>query len=265
MEGGQRGADGLFAGLRTPGHTRLLPLRPQIERAYADSDALVVEADILAAEADMALQQRIMLESLYQGDRSLRDDLSPATYRQLQDWLKRRQLPEAMFIRQRPAIAMVTLSMMEMQALGLDPSLGIDRHFLKKAKRDGKPVVELEGVLQQLQLLNNLENPDLLLQQTLEQLEDIQSFVPQMTSAWKKGDTDLLYQLIIADGLAEHPEYAPLYETLFFRRNRLMAEKIASADPAHNPLFVIVGAGHLIGDKSVVALLKKEGYKLQRL
>ncbi|WP_323844669.1 TraB/GumN family protein [Microbulbifer magnicolonia] len=241
------------------------PLRASIERAYAASDALVVEADILAAEGDMALQQRIMMESLYPGDRSLRDDLSPAVFKQLQSWLEQRQLPESLFIRQRPAIAMITMSMVEMRAQGLDPGLGIDRHFLKKAKRQGKPIVELEGVLQQLQLLNELENPGLLLQQTLAQLKDIETFVPRITSAWKAGDIDTLYRLIIADNLAEYPEFAPLYETLFFRRNRAMADKIADSAPAYKSLFVIVGAGHLIGNESVIELLKKEGYQLQRL
>ncbi len=241
------------------------PLRKQIQQAYADSEALVVEADILAAESDLALQQQIMRESLYQGERNLRDDLSPAVYRQLQTWLQKRKLPEPMFIRQRPAFAMITLSMVELRTQGLDPSLGIDRHFLKMAKRDGKPIVELEGVLQQLQLLNQLKNPDLLMQQTLEQLEDIQTFAPRMTSAWKSGDADALYRLIIADGLAEHPEFESLYETLFFRRNRGMADRIASGSASHKSQFVIVGAGHLVGDKSVIELLKKEGYKLERL
>lgn len=241
------------------------PLRKQIQQAYADSDALVVEADILAAESDLALQQQIMRESLYQGERNLRDDLSPAVYRQLQTWLHKRQLPEPMFVRQRPAFAMITLSMVELQAQGLDPKLGIDRHFLKKAKRDGKPIVELEGVLQQLQLLNQLKNPDLLMQQTLEQLEDIQTFAPRMTNAWKNGDADVLYKLIIADGLTEHPEFEPLYETLFFRRNRDIADRIAGGSASHKSQFVIVGAGHLVGDKSVIELLKKAGYKLERL
>lgn len=241
------------------------PLRQQIEQAYADSDALVVEADILAAESDPALQGQIVKESLYQGKRNLRDDLTPEVYRQLQTWLQQRRLPEPLFIRQRPAIATIALGMVEMKAQGLDPSLGIDRHFLEKAKRDNKPVVELEGVLHQLQLLNRVENPGLLLQRTLEQLEDIKTFVPRITGAWKKGDAGALYQMIIAEGLAEHPEYGPLYETLFFRRNLTMAEGIGDANNAHQALFVVVGAGHLVGEKSVIELLKKAGYKLQRL
>ncbi|MGL6160379.1 TraB/GumN family protein [Microbulbifer sp.] len=245
--------------------TDFYPLREQIEQAYADSAALVVEADVLAAESDAALQQQIMQESLYPAGRSLRDDLSPDVYRKLQDWLRSRQLPEPLFIRQRPAIAMITLSMVEMQSQGLDPSLGIDRHFLKQAKRDEKTIVELEGVLQQLQLLNSLEDPDLLLRQTLEQLEKIETFVPRMTGAWKKGDAEQLYQLVIGEGLAENPEFQPLYDALFFQRNRAMADKIIRTSENHDSLFVIVGAGHLVGKESVVELLQKKGFKLQRL
>lgn len=241
------------------------PLREQITRAYESSDALAVEADVIAAEGDMTLQQQIMMEAMYQGQRSLKDDLSPDTYKQLQQWLQQRQLPEPMFIRQRPAIAMITMGMVEMQARGLDPSLGIDRHFLQQAKQSSKEVVELEGVLPQLRMLNSLENPNLLLQQTLEQLQDIQTFIPRMTTAWKAGDSEALYQLVIAEGLDEHPEYRPLYEALFFKRNRNMARKIDSASAQFDSLFVIVGAGHLVGQQSVLEELEKHGFKLQQL
>ncbi|BBM04219.1 TraB/GumN family protein [Microbulbifer sp. GL-2] len=241
------------------------PMRPQIEHAYAKSDAIAVEADILAAEGDMLLQQKIMMESVYQGDRSLRDDLPPEIYKQLQAWMQKHNMPEAMFVRQRPAIAMISMSMIEMQAHGLNPELGIDRHFLQKAKKDKKKVVELEGVLQQFQLLNGLDNPALLLQQTLEQLEDISSFLPKLTKAWKAGDEKSLNQLIILDGLKENPEYKPLYDKLFFQRNENMAERIVIKAPNYQSLFVIVGAGHLVGEGSVVELLKKSGYSLERI
>ncbi|MCW8128168.1 TraB/GumN family protein [Microbulbifer halophilus] len=241
------------------------PLRETISNAYHQSDVLVVEADVLAAESDTELQQQIMQESLYRGDRNLKDDLSSEVYAQLQKWLQKRQVPEAMFVRQRPAIAMVTMSMVEMKARGLDPSLGIDRHFLERAKKDEKTIIELEGVLSQLRMLNSLEKPDLLLQQTLEELREIESFLPQMTGAWKSGDSDALYRLIIADGLAEHPEYAPLYESIFFKRNRDMAEKIGETSEQHPSLFAIVGAGHLVGDKSVLKKLAKQGFELQQL
>ncbi|WP_353057090.1 TraB/GumN family protein [Microbulbifer sp. VAAF005] len=241
------------------------PLDQKIEQAYTKSDAIAVEADILAAEGDSLLQQRIKMESVYQGKRTLKDELPPELYSQLKSWMRKRNMPEAMFIRQRPAIAMISISMIEMQAHGLNPELGIDRHFLLKAKKDGKSILELEGVLQQFQMLNGLDNPALLFQQTLEQIGDISSFLPKLTGAWKRGDEDELNRLIILDGLTENPEYKPLYDTLFFERNEKMAEKIALKGPNYKSLFVIVGAGHLVGDRSVIKFLSDSGYKLERL
>ncbi|WP_237058553.1 TraB/GumN family protein [Microbulbifer sediminum] len=241
------------------------PLRDTIEQAYGKSDALVVEADVLAAESDLALQQKIMQASVYQGQRTLKDELSADVYRQLLAWLEQRKIPEAMFIRQRPAIAMVSMSMVELRAQGLEPGLGIDRHFLLQAHKSDKPVLELEGIVAQLEMLNNLDNPDLLLQQTLEQLEEVESFVPRMATAWKSGDMEALHELVIAEGLREHPEYASLYDVIFFDRNRTMAEKITDFSDRHRTLFVIVGAGHLAGDKSVLEGLKQRGFQLEQL
>ncbi|WP_237065462.1 TraB/GumN family protein [Microbulbifer guangxiensis] len=242
------------------------PLRGRILEAFEHSDALVVEADILMAERDPVLQQQIMSASLYTGDRTLRDDLSAETYRQLQAWLASRQLPEAIFIRQRPAIAMITLSLMEMQARGLDPKLGIDRHFLQKAHQRGdKKVLELEGVLEQLALLNNLENPDLLLRQTLEQLKDIDTLIPGMMSAWKSGDAEAMHDLVIADELQENPQFASLFEVMFYQRNRNMSARIAEASENHDTLFVIVGAGHLVGEKSVLKKLERHQFHIKAI
>ncbi|SDJ53598.1 TraB/GumN family protein [Microbulbifer yueqingensis] len=241
------------------------PLRERIEQAYRDSQALVVEADVLAAEKDMALQEKIMRASFYPGQRTLRDELSAEVYARLREWLQRRQIPEAMFVRQRPAIAMISLSMLELRAQGLDPGLGIDRHFLKQAHRSGKPVLELEGVLAQLSMLNSLDDPNLLLDQTLEQLAEIDSFVTRMTATWKSGDMEGLYELVLGESLREHPEYAALYRVIFFDRNRNMAAKIARLDDRYKHLFVIVGAGHLTGDKSVISELEKRGFALKQL
>ncbi|WP_299943379.1 TraB/GumN family protein [uncultured Microbulbifer sp.] len=241
------------------------PLRAQIEEAYSNSDTIAVEADITAAESDMLLQQKIMMASVYQGDRSLRDDLPPELYQQLQGWIRKHNMPEALFIRQRPAIAMASMGMIEMHAHGLKPEWGIDRHFLKKAKQDGKAVLELEGVLQQVELLNSLENPALLLQRTLEQLEDISSLLPQITRAWKTGDIDALNRLIVLQGLEENPDYKPLFDALFFQRNEKMTAWIATNAPNYPSLFVILGAGHLVGEKGVIRLLEQAGYKLEQL
>ncbi|WP_255463366.1 TraB/GumN family protein [Microbulbifer sp. YPW1] len=241
------------------------PLRETIEQAYRDSDALVVEADVIAMESDPELQSKVMLESLYPPGQQLKDNISPEVYAQLQAWLRKRQIPEANFNRMRPAIAMITLSLIEMQMRGLDPKAGIDRHFLNQAHREEKEILELESVLQQLRMLNSLKKPELFLQQTLEQVSEMDTFVPRMTKAWKSGDQQALYQLVIKEGLDEHPEFAQLYELLFYQRNREMAENIDKLSQRYKTLFVVVGAGHLVGSKSVTELLEKSGFSIEQI
>lgn len=241
------------------------PLREQIERAYNSSDALVVEADILAMESNPALQMKIMQESVYPAGEALKDHISPAVYKQLQDWLTQRQIPEQNFSRLRPAIAMITLSMIEMQLRGLDPKAGIDRHFLSQAHRSNGTILELESVLEQIEMLNSLDNPELYLKQTLDQVSEMDTFVPRMTKAWKDGDQGDIYDLVIRESLEEHPEYAPLIDLLFYQRNKAMAEKIGDFGEKYDTLFVVVGAGHLVGEGSVAALLKKAGYSIEQI
>ena len=51
-----------------------------------------------------------------------------------------------------------------------------------------------------------------------------------------------------------------IYDKLFFSRNRKMADKIKTYLQKEGDFFVVVGAGHLVGDRSVVDLLRAEGY-----
>lgn len=241
------------------------PLRDTIEKAYRNSEALVVEADVIAMESDPEVQQKVMLESLYPPGKQLKDNIPPEIYAQLQAWLQKRQIPEANFNRMRPAIAMITLTLVEMQARGLDPKAGIDRHFLNQAHREGKNILELESVLQQLRMLNSLKKPELYLQQTLEQVSEMDTFVPRMTNAWKSGDQQAIYELVIKEGLDEHPEFGQLFELVFYQRNREMAEKIEALSERHKSLFVVVGAGHLVGSKSVTELLEKNGFSIEQI
>lgn len=241
------------------------PLRETIEQAYNESDVLVVEADVVAMESDPELQRKVMLESLYPPGQRLKDHLPPEIYTQLQEWLRMRHIPEANFNRMRPAIAMITLSLIEMQARGLDPKAGIDRHFLNQAHKEGKTTLELESVLEQLAMLNSLENPELYLKQTLNQLSEMDTFVPRITNAWKRGDQNDIYNLVIREGMQEHPEYEQLYELLFFKRNREMADKIDDFSRQYDTLFVVVGAGHLVGEKSITNLLQSLGFSVKQI
>ena len=55
-----------------------------------------------------------------------------------------------------------------------------------------------------------------------------------------------------------------MYEKLIYERNRTMAQKIEEFLKTKETYFVIVGAGHLVGEKGIVGILKKRGYRVEQ-
>ena len=87
----------------------------------------------------------------------------------------------------------------------------------------------------------------------------------QMVGSWRRGDAAALSKLVIEDELAKHPEYRVLHERLFDERNREMTDKIVALQRQGGTYFVVVGAGHLVGQEGVIALLERRGQRPRQL
>ncbi len=242
------------------------PLRTEIERAFKNADQLVVEADILNMD-QAQIQAFIIKNGMYQGQETLRDHISDETWKLLQAYISNSSMPipEAMLLRQKPGMLAMTLSSLMLLQQGLSPDYGVDMHFLRQASQLGKPVLELEGVKQQIDMLLGLNMPELLLRQALDEVDDAAEMAASMTQAWKAGDTKLLHKLFIEDPIAENPDFEDLMEHLDFERNRQMVQKIDAYIERGGVYFVVVGAAHLLGEKGIPALLQKRGYTIKRL
>jgi uncharacterized protein YbaP (TraB family) len=241
----------------------IYPLRDLIMQAYKRSDKLVVELNMTGAN-QRVIQQRMLERGTYAGDRSLRDELSPETWRELSQRLESNGLSPRLMLSMKPGLVVTTLSTVEMMKLGLSPEQGIDRYFLEKA-RPKKPVLELETVDRQLDAVLDVPAPELMVRQSLDQLDDLESMMDQMVGSWKRGDAAALNKLVIEDELAKHPEYRELHERLFDERNREMAEKILAMQRDGGTYFVVVGAGHLVGKEGIIALLERRGQDPRQL
>jgi len=65
--------------------------------------------------------------------------------------------------------------------------------------------------------------------------------------------------------LTDEKRFYPIYEKLIIIRNRNMVSKIENYLQSKGTYFVVVGAGHLIGSKGIVQLLKDRGYSVEQL
>jgi uncharacterized protein YbaP (TraB family) len=158
------------------------------------------------------------------------------------------------------------VSLTEMQALGLDPEKGLDKHFAQRAAEAGKPVSGLETGDQQIALFDGMDATQQLqyLQDTLSELSNVEAEIDRMHGLWRSGDGQALYA---ATGAEMKAEYPALYQRINVDRNRAWLPRLAGMldDSDSDDTLVVVGALHLLGDDGVLAMLKAKGYQVERL
>jgi len=239
------------------------PLRSEIENAFESSDALVVEVE-MNADSMSSYNDLIASEGTYPGNETIKDHVSKETYESLKDQLKKLGIPLELVYKQKPGILVLTLTAVHVMRLGLDPALGIDLYFTSRAK-GRKNIVALETTEEQLRIFLDLPNGDLVLRESLHSIDEAEELLDKVVEAWKRGDEKKLYQLLFEDALTQYPEFATIYDRLIYQRNIKMAKAIKGYLKTKETYFVVVGAGHFLGDKGIVRLLENAGYKVKRL
>ncbi|HUH67141.1 MAG TPA: TraB/GumN family protein, partial [Syntrophales bacterium] len=80
----------------------------------------------------------------------------------------------------------------------------------------------------------------------------------------KSGDTGTM-ESTFTKSLSENSRFSVIYDKLIYKRNRGMAAKIEGYLRTGSNYFVVIGAGHLLGDKGIIQLLKNRGYSVEQL
>jgi uncharacterized protein YbaP (TraB family) len=237
------------------------PLAPEIERAYEDSKKIVFETDVDEA-SDPAVQAKMMTLGLYINGQTLKENVSEETYKLLEEKAVAAGIPMASFDRFRPWFCALTLSVMEFQKLGFLPTYGVDTYFFTKAKKAGKEIIPLESTEFQLNLFAEMVElqQESFLRQTLEELEVIATMASDMVDAWTAGDLDKM-DSIMKMSFKEHPD---IYDRFVVERNKKWISKIEHLINQDGNAMVIVGAGHLVGTKNLLDLLRAKGYRIEQ-
>lgn len=237
------------------------PLRPAIEQAFKSADALVVEFDINRAD-HQSYNQLLTQRGVYKDGGTIKDALSEETWRQLRQRLHQLDVPYDAVKNYKPGVLVLTLSAVQVMKLGFNPELGIDAYFLSKVGQ--KKIIELESLAQQLDLFLNIPNGDLLLKESLYSLDEADVLMAEMVRYWKSGDEARMNKLLFEDALNDYPAFSEIYDRLFYDRNESMTKKIGAMLKQPGRYFVVVGSGHLIGERGIVDALRKDGYKVER-
>ncbi|MAB61393.1 MAG: hypothetical protein CMO46_12800 [Verrucomicrobiales bacterium] len=235
------------------------PLPDAFEKAYRDSDELVLE---IATSKEPGSDTLALQKGMYGNKGKISDDLSPEMYGKLVKYLKDVGLPATAMDGFRPWMASMTISITEIMKLGGRPDLGVDTFFESKAIEDKKIISSLETTDFQIGLFTNLskEDQEKMLLSTLKEVENIENDFPKMVKAWREGD-DSMVEEIINESMVGSPNFR---EELLDKRNVNWAKKINDFMKGDRDKMVIVGAAHLVGEKGLVTLLREKGLKVER-
>ena len=238
------------------------PLPEEMEKAFARAHALIVEVDVTKTDAKFT-QTFVGQHGIYPPSDALSQHLSGDSRKLLQEYCLKRNLPFNGLNRMRPWIVAITVLQKELELLGYSPAAGIDVHFLNEANNLGKKVISLETLEFQLNLFANLpddlQEMDLAL--SLVDLSKLPTDAGQMMKAWMTGDAEAMDDVMTKD-IKEHPELSPVQERLLYERNITMAQKLEAYLKGGQDIYLAaIGSGHLVGNRSVISLLTKRGYK----
>ena len=233
------------------------PLPPALDTAFAAADVLVEEANPEELKTPAAAMQ-LVAKAMYPPGTTLQSQVSKETFDKIAKRAEKIGLPIDRLQAFKPWMVALTLVGLELQKGGFDPGLGLDQHFLNRAPGAGKQVRTLETAMQQIDFLESL-SPQLqegLVAASLEGADTELAQVQRIAAAWKAGDTAPIERLLLTD--MKNVD-AAVYETLLVGRNRRWVPQIEDC-LSQKRCFVVVGAAHLVGPDSVVALLKAKGY-----
>jgi hypothetical protein len=154
------------------------------------------------------------------------------------------------------------MAAMKLQKLGFDPKLGIDRYFAERAIQSNKPMSGLETAEFQLDLFDQFsaKEQELLLRQSMNEMDHLERNVTEMVRAWKSGDVGSLERHLLA-GMRDYPE---IHRKVIDDRNRRWLPQIEGLLSRGENALIVVGAAHLVGNNGVIQLLKDRGYRVEQ-
>lgn len=237
------------------GKPDIYPLADTIENAFNQTKNLALELDLSNLQNDI---QTILKYSFLSGDTTLKDLVPDSTYNLITEKLENKVNP--LYINKyRPWFATLIIMQEEMKAAGFSNEYGIDHYFTKKANAAKKKILEVEQLEDQLKLFLLFDKvPNDYLHYALKEAHNTEKDLERMYDNWVKGDIQALNEFINSQSDGS-PEFENIMNEILFKRNIKMANSIKKILDSGESCFVILGSAHLIGEKSIIEILKKSG------
>lgn len=228
----------------------------QLKAALSNAHEMYMELDM--DDPGMMLSGMMMVNM--KGGKKLKDLYTEAEYEKLNIFFKDSlQMPLSFLQTMKPyfLVAMMYPKMMPCKTVS-----GVEEELVKLVKQQKKEIQGLETIEFQAAVFDSIPYE----QQAKELLKSIDSmptyklYFDSMVQVYKNQQLDKM-ETLFNDNEFGMEEYQDI---LLDNRNKNWAEKLKTIMKKES-VFVAVGAGHLPGEKGLLALLKKEGFKVRPL
>ncbi len=231
---------------------------PAVENALNEAEVVVFETDFAGAQDPQASQALIARYGLLPPGQTLPSVL-PGT--ELERAATDLRIPPPSLAPLRPWLAALTLGVQFAISQGFDPNKGVEQQVITWAKASRKSLTSLETNESQLRVFADLtrEQEIALLTVTLRQVREMPKMLGDMLVAYRKGDLAALERALNV-GLDDFPV---LRKRILKDRHEKWLPQIERMIADGRTYMIVVGAAHLVGPDSVIAMLRARGVKVE--
>ena len=235
---------------------------PAFDKAATSASDLVVETVIDEANP-MAAAAEMMRLAVSPNLPPLLDRVPADKRAKLTEVATKTGVPMAVYDKLETWGAAFIMLGVTMKELGLDPASGVESSLKTEFATAKKPIGQLETNAEQFGFFDTL--PEAAQRKFLESVLDDpakgKAQFDEMLSVWTRGDVKAMGDAFNRE-LADSPD---LRENLLRKRNANWNVWLQRRLATPGTTLVAVGAGHLSGSDSVIAMLEKSGYKVKRV
>lgn len=234
-----------------------IELSDSLKQAIQHADKVYLELDMDNLFEMMGAMSHMSMRN----DTTLSDLLTDTEYKKVKDYFNQHSamIPFSMLETFKP---LLVESMIMEQSVSCDHVVAMEELILQEAKKNDKDIKGLETMDFQLSIFDSIPYK-FQAKQLLEMVENADSNandkeMDELTNAYRNQELDKMDDLT----KKEDAGIQNFTDLLLYNRNANWAKKLSTL-MANNSLVIAVGAGHLPGEKGVINLLRKAGYKVE--
>jgi uncharacterized protein len=233
---------------------------PLFDDMLAEADRVVFETDI-RPEAAAQIGALGLAKGIYTDGTLLSSVIDDDLEESVRALAEAYGIPIGSLLAMKPWLAANTISVAALTMTGYTAQ-GVETSLQSELTDDR--LGELETGEEQVEVLAGLSEADQidLLATSIDELPKLAKMMEKLVDSWLAGTTEQMAERFVEEMGGDQNA---LIERVLYTRNENWVSPLSAMLAGNQDALVIVGAAHLIGERSVLELLEAEGFEIERV